>query len=447
MGVLPVGRLLVTMSVPIMISMLVQALYNVVDSIFVAKLSENALNAVSLAFPVQNLMIAVATGTGVGINALLSKSLGEKNFKRANLAAANGVFLAICSYAAFALLCGLFARPFFLLQTDVAEIVDGGTDYITICGVFSIGMFLSITFERLLQATGRTLYTMVTQLIGALINIIFDPICIFVLGMGVAGAAAATVLGQMIGAAVCIWFNAKKNEDISLTWRGFRPDGAIIRIIYAVGIPSTIMAAISSVMTFGMNQILIGFTTTATAVMGVYLKLQSFVFMPVFGLNNGTVPIIAYNFGARKPDRMMRTVKLAALFATGIMLLGFAAFQLLPETLLGFFEPSEYMLEVGVPALSIISVHFLLAGFDIVSSSMFQALGHGMLSLIVSLVRQLAVLLPAAWLLSLSGRLEMVWWAFPLAELFSLALCLIFHRYIYRREIAPMRRPASQSEA
>ena len=398
MGVLPINRLLVTMSAPIMLSMLVSALYNVVDSIFVSRISENALNAVGLAFPVQNLMIAVATGTGVGINALLSKSLGEKNF----------------------------------------EIVEGGTAYVTICTVCSFGIFLQIALERLLQSTGKSVYSMVTQLLGAAINIVLDPVFIFVLDMGVAGAAVATVLGQIASAVFSVYFNMKKNTEISIQLRGFRPNGAVIRRIYSVGVPSIIMASIGSVMTFSLNKILIGFTTTATAVLGVYFKLQSFVFMPVFGLNNGMVPIVAYNFGARKPDRMLGTVKLAVLYATGIMVLGVAAFQLLPDVLLGFFEASDFMLEIGVPALRTISIHFLLAGFGIVSSSMFQALGHGVLSLVISLVRQLVVLLPAAWLLSLSGRLELVWWAFPLSELASTTLCIMFHRYIYRKEILPL---------
>ncbi len=446
MGVQPIPRLLVSMSVPIMISMLVQALYNVVDSIFVARISENAFNAVSLAFPVQNLMISVAVGTGVGINALLSKCLGEKNFERANLTAVNGVFLAVCSAAVFALLCGCCARPFFAVQTDVAEIVDGGTAYIFICGVFSLGLFLEITFERLLQSTGQTMLSMVTQLIGAAINIVLDPICIFVLDMGVAGAAAATVLGQIVGAVVAVFLNARRNPELQLSWKGFRPNGGVIRGIYSVGVPSIIMSSISSVMTFGLNQILITFTTTATAVFGAYFKIQSFFFMPVFGLNNGMVPIVAYNFGARKPDRMLKTVKLAVVLATGIMVAGFAVFQLAPQVLLGFFDPTENMLLIGKPAFRIISISFLLAGFGIVSSSMFQALGHGMLSLSISLVRQLMVLLPVAWLLSLSGRLELVWWSFPIAELFSGSLCIIFHRYIYRREITPMLSPDPKRE-
>ena len=438
MGVMPINQLLLSISVPMMISMLVQALYNVVDSIFVSRISENALNAVSLAFPVQNLMIAVATGTGVGINALLSKSLGEKKFERANLTASNGVFLGVCSAAVFALLGALFSRTFFLVQTDVAEIVDGGAAYIQVCTVCSFGLFIAISIERLLQATGRTVYSMITQMVGAVINIIFDPIFIFGLGMGVVGAAWATVLGQVAGAALGVWFNARRNPEITLSFRRFRPSGDIIRRIYSVGIPSIIMASIGSVMTFGLNKILIGFTTTATAVLGVYFKLQSFVFMPIFGLNNGMVPIVAYNYGARKPERMVKAVKLSVLYAVGIMVLGFAAFQLLPGPLLSIFEASDYMLSIGETALGVISFHFLLAGFSIVASSTFQALGHGVLSLVISLVRQLVVLLPAAWLLSLSGRLELVWWAFPLAELFSAALCAVFLRYVYRKEIVPL---------
>ena len=437
MGVLPVSKLLVTISVPIMLSMLVQALYNVVDSIFVSRVSENALNAVSLAFPVQNLMIAVATGTGVGINALLSKSLGEKRFERANLTASNGVFLGLCSAAVFAVLGALFSRAFFQVQTDVAEIVEGGTEYIRICTVFSFGIFTAISIERLLQATGKTIYSMITQMVGAVINIIFDPIFIFALDMGVAGAAWATVLGQVAGAFLGVYFNAKRNTEITLSFKGFRPNGQIIRRIYSVGVPSIIMASIGSVMTFGMNKILIGFTTT-TAVFGVYFKLQSFVFMPVFGMNNGLVPIVAYNFGARKPERMVKAVKLGAIYATAIMAAGAAVFLLIPHLLLGLFDASEYMLEIGVPALRIICLSFLLAGFGIVASSFFQSLGHGVLSLIISLVRQLIVLLPAAWLLSLSGRLDLVWWAFPIAEVFSATLSVLFLIYAYRKEVKPM---------
>ena len=411
MGVLPVNRLLLSMSVPIMISMLVSALYNIVDSVYVSRVSEDALNAVSLAFPVQNLMIAVSTGTGVGINALLSKSLGEKNFERANRAASNGVFLAVCSY-----------------KTSLVCHQDQ-----------SFGLFIQITFERLLQSTGKTLYSMFTQTLGAIINIVLDPILIFTCGMGVTGAAVATVIGQIIAATVSVILNTKRNREITVAVRGFRPDGATIGRIYSVGIPSIIMASIGSVMTFGLNQILIAFNTTATAVLGIYFKLQSFIFMPIFGLNNGMVPIIAYNFGARKPDRMLKAIKLGAVYATIIMAVGFAIFQLASGFLLSvLFDASEAMLAIGVPALRTISISFLLAGACIICSSAFQALGHGLLSLISSVVRQLVVLLPAAWLLSLSGRLELVWWAFPLSELFSTTLTVMFLIYVYKKEIRPL---------
>ena len=444
MGVMPVNRLILTMSLPMILSMLVQALYNIVDSMFVSRLSENALTAVSLAFPAQNLMIAVATGTGVGVNAALSRSLGERNFDRANKIANHAVFLAIASYAVFAVLGLFFSRQFFLWQTDIEEIVDQGTDYLRICTLFSFGLFLEIACERLLQSTGKTIYSMYTQGLGAIINIIFDPIMIFGLfgfpKMGVAGAAAATVFGQILAAVLGIFLNKTRNQEIHVSFRGFRPNSEIIRHIYSVGIPSIIMSSIGSVMTFGMNKILIGFTSTATAVFGVYFKLQSFVFMPVFGLNNGTVPIIAYNYGAAKPDRILKTLKLAICYAVGIMLIGFAVFQLLPDKLLLIFEASENMLSIGVPALRIISVSFLFAGYCIVCSSMFQALGHGLLSLLVSVFRQLLVLLPSAFLLSKIGGLELVWYSFPIAEICSIFFSTYFLRHVYKKEIEPLKR-------
>ena len=444
MGVMPVNRLILTMSLPMILSMLVQALYNIVDSMFVSRLSENALTAVSLAFPAQNLMIAVATGTGVGVNAALSRSLGERNFDRANKIADHAVFLAIASYAVFAVLGLFFSRQFFLWQTDIEEIVDQGTDYLRICTLFSFGLFLEIACERLLQSTGKTIYSMYTQGLGAIINIIFDPIMIFGLfgfpKMGVAGAAAATVFGQILAAVLGIFLNKTRNQEIHVSFRGFRPNSEIIRHIYSVGIPSIIMSSIGSVMTFGMNKILIGFTSTATAVFGVYFKLQSFVFMPVFGLNNGTVPIIAYNYGAAKPDRILKTLKLAICYAVGIMLIGFAVFQLLPDKLLLIFEASENMLNIGVPALRTISVSFLFAGYCIVCSSMFQSLGHGLLSLLVSVFRQLLVLLPSAFLLSKIGGLDLVWYSFPIAEICSIFFSTYFLRHVYKKEIEPLKR-------
>lgn len=441
MGIMPVNRLLLTMSVPMMVSMLVQALYNIVDSMFVAMLSENALTAVSFAFPAQTLMIAVATGTGVGINALLSKSLGEKNFERVNKTANNAIFLSVCASVVFAV-CGFFlSRPFFEFQTEVPEIIDGGAAYLRICTVFSFGMMFQVTAERLLQSTGKTFYTMITQMSGAVINIILDPILIFGLigfpKMGVSGAAAATVIGQCTAAVLAVAFNRTHNKEIHVSMRGFRPDKFIIGRIYLVGVPSIILAAIGSVMTFGMNKILIAFSTTAVAVFGVYFKLQSFIFLPVFGLNNGMVPILAYNYGAGKPERILRTVKLSMLYAILLMAVGVVVFQIFPVPLLRIFNASDNMIAIGVPALRIISVHFLLAGFSIVSISVLQAFSHGFLSLSVSIVRQLAVILPVAYLLSLTGNINHIWWCFPIAEAVSVLMCAVYVFYVYRKEIRP----------
>ena len=442
MGVVPVNELLITMAAPMILSMLVQALYNVVDSIFVARVSENALTALSLAFPVQSLMIAVATGTGVGINAMLSKSLGEKNTKNVNAAAGNGVFLALCSYVFF-LLFGIFAtKIYFGTQNVDPQTTEFGIQYLTICLTASIGIFMQITFERLLQATGKTFITMWTQLSGAVINLILDPILIFGLfgapKMGVAGAALATVIGQCVAAVIAIFCNFKFNSEVKLTLSGLRPRTKAIGRIYSVGIPSILMAAIGSVMTYGINQILLSFEAvgeTAVAVFGVYFKLQSFIFMPIFGLNNGMVPIVAYNYGARKRKRITGTIKLSVIYAESMMFIGFIIFQLFSRTLLGFFDASSQMYELGIPALRIISMHFLLAGFCIISSSVFQALGNGLFSLIISVARQLIVLLPAAYLLSLTGQVNAVWWSFLIAEFTSLVLCSIFLKVIYTKKL------------
>ena len=437
MGVMTIGRLLAGMAVPMMISMLVQAFYNVVDSIFVAQLSEDALNAVSLAFPLQNLMIAVGAGTAVGINALLSRSLGEKNQTMADRAANTGIFLSLCSFVVFALIGVLFSRTFFEIQAAGEPIiVEYGTEYATICLGLSIGIFSQFCFERLLQSTGRTTLAMVTQLTGAVINIIMDPILIFgYFGfprMEVAGAAAATVLGQIVAAIMAVVMNLKCNPDVNIRLREIRWNGHVAGEIYRVGFPSIVMQSIGSVMVFGMNKILFGFTKTATAVFGAYFKLQSFIFMPVFGLNNGMVPIVAYNFGAGRMDRVKKTVKLAVCTAVAIMAVGLAIFQLAPELLLSFFDASEEMLEIGSVALRIISLSFLLAGFCIIAGSVCQAIGNPFYSLIVAVARQLVVLLPVAWLLSRSGRLELVWVAFPVAELMSLTLSAIFLRRTLR---------------
>lgn len=423
MGTMPVNKLLISMSLPMIISMLVQAMYNIVDSVFVAQISENALTAVSLAFPLQNLMIAFAGGTAVGVNALLSRSLGEKNQDHVNQTTVNSVFIFLVTAVIFMIAGLTLSNLFFNVQTTNTEIVNAGTQYSMIVVGCSIGLFCQFLFERLLQATGRTLFTMVTQGLGAIINIILDPIFIFGLcgfpKMGVAGAALATITGQIIACLLALFFNLKFNHDIHFKFKRFRPNAHIVKQIYSVGIPSIIMQSIGSVMTFGMNTILITFSTTATAVFGVYFKLQSFVFMPVFGLNNGMIPIIAYNLGAKQKKRMFDTIKLAMLYATGMMIIGVIFFETIPQTLLGFFNASEAMIKIGTPALRIIAIHFIFAGFSIVCSATFQAVGKGTYSLLTSLIRQLLVLLPCAYVLSLTGNLDLIWLCFPIAEIFS----------------------------
>ena len=442
MGTMPVNRLLISMSLPMMASMLVQALYNVVDSVFVAKISEEALTAVSLAFPMQSLMIAAATGMGVGINSLLSRSLGQKNYERANKAAVNGIFIEMLASVIFILLGLTVTRVFYEMQSGRGNITDMGVEYLTIVTVFSFGLFGQIAFERLLQATGKTLYTMLTQGLGAVINIILDPILIFgLLGapkMGVAGAAAATVTGQWIAAAMAIGINFKKNREIHISFKGFRPDGHTVKTILAVGVPSMIMQAIGSVMTFCMNKILNGFSSTAVAVFGVYFKLNSFVFMPVFGLNNGMIPIIAYNYGARKKERITAAIKYSVIFAVIMMIAGLAVIQLIPDKLLLMFDASEHMLEIGITALRIISLSFCFAGICIVLSSVFQALGHGFSSMFVSFARQLVILLPSAYILSLFGNVDLVWWSFNIAEIASIILCVTIYARLYRKVIKPL---------
>ncbi len=442
MGVQPVNRLLVSMSVPMMVSMLVQALYNVVDSIFVASLSEGALTAVSLAFPWQNLMIAVGVGTGVGVNAWLSRCLGEKDQRSANATAENGIFLAMASYLVFAVTGMLISRPFFTLQTSSAVIAEEGFQYMWIVSVFGIGLFLQTMNEKILASTGRTNLTMVSQLAGAVINIVLDPIMIFGLfgfpALGVAGAAIATVTGQIIGGLLGVWFNSRLNREIQIRFRGFRPDRGIIGHIYSVGLPSIILQSIGSIMTFSMNQILISFSTTAAAVLGVYFKLQSFVFMPIFGLNNGMVPIVAYNYGAAKPVRIMKTLKLAIAYALSIMGVGLLLFQLLPGTFLDLFQASDNMKSIGIPALRIISLCFVPAGFGIICGSFFQAMGHGMIAMWVSIVRQLGALIPLAWLLSRTGQLNLVWLAFPLAEIVAVVITTFGLRRVIRTQIRPL---------
>lgn len=443
MGVMPVPKLLITMSLPMIASMLVQALYNVVDSIFVARLNEEALTAVSLAFPVQNLMIAIAAGTGVGINALLSKSLGEKKPKEANVVARNGIFLGILSCIVMAVIGLLGSHYFFSVQTNDPSIVRYGTEYMMIITVASAGIFMQITFERLLQSTGKTFYNMITQGTGALINIILDPILIFGLfGMPrleVAGAALATIIGQITAVSMSLYFNCKKNTELNLNMRGFRPDKRIIAEIYKIGVPSIIMQSIGSVMIFGMNRILLIFSSTAAAVFGIYFKLQSFIFMPVFGLVNGMIPIVAYNYGAQNKKRIMDTIKMSVFIAVGIMLVGLALFQLFPRQFLGFFDASEKMLAIGIPALRIISLSFVLAGYNIVVGTAFQALGNGVYSLINSIVRQLFVILPAAYLFAKFFGLDAVWWSIFIAEIVAVVLSSFLFKRITKLKIKTLK--------
>lgn len=439
MGIMPIDKLLLSMSLPMMLSMLVQALYNIVDSIFVSQINEYALRAVSLAFPVQSLMIAFAVGTAVGINAFLSKTLGEKDFEKANTIAVNGIFIELVSYLAFALVGILAGRPFFASQTDIEQVRSYGVTYLTICCTAGIGIFMQTCFERLLQSTGKTFFTMITQGTGAVINLILDPILIFgyfgMPKMGVAGAAAATVTGQIIAAILAVFFNFRYNTESHISFRHFKPNGRLILNIYKVGAPSIVVQAIGSVMTYGMNLILAAFGAAQT-VFGIYFKLQSFIFMPVFGLNNGMVPIIAYNYGAGSRERVLHTMKSAIKYGVGIMLLGLAVMQLFPAQLIGFFHATPQLLEIGVPALRTICLSFLFAGFCIVAGSVFQALGNGIYSMIVSVARQLCVLLPVAWLLSLSGNVRLIWWAFPIAELMSMMLTSYFLRRIYKEVIS-----------
>ena len=442
MATMPLGKLLVNMALPLVISMMVQALYNVVDSIYVSRISESAVTALSLAFPVQNLLIGFATGVGVGVNSLLSKSLGEQNQERACRTAGNGFMMAVICAILFFLFGLFFARPFFQMQSSVAETVEGGAIYLTIVTMGSIGIFIEILFERLLQASGKSFLSMITQTTGAVINIILDPILIFgwfgLPAMGIAGAALATVIGQWCAAILAMGLNKRFNTDLHLMRKHAKPDSFVIRSILNVGIPSVIMVGIGSVMNFCMNQILQGFSETATSVFGIYFKLQSFFFMPLFGINNAVISIVAFNYGARNPQRMMGTLKRAAAAGLTIMLIGLAAFQFVPELLLGIFNPSAEFMVMGVQALRTISWCFPVAAVCIILGSSFQALGTGVYSTMVSLCRQMLVLLPAAYLLSLLGDVNLVWWAYPIAEGMGLSVTLFFFLRNYRQKIKPM---------
>ena len=453
MGTMPLGKLLFNMALPLVLSMLVQALYNVVDSVYVAGYSQNAVTALSLAFPIQNLQIGFATGAAVGMNSLLSKSLGEGNQERANKAAGNGIFLTLVFIALFMLFGFFGAGAYYNMQNISAETAKAGTDYTSICCIYTAGMFIGILCERLLQASGKTIYTMFTQGTGALVNIILDPLFIYgyeplhIPEMGAAGAAVATVIGQWVGAVMGIIFNLTKNTDVQFKLKYLRPSREIMGKILAVGVPSIIMMAIGSVMNFGMNQIFLGFENigeTASGVFGIYFKLQSFFFMPLFGINNAAISILAYNYGARKPKRITGTLKRTVGTAMIIMLLGLAVFQIFPDVLMGFFSTSAdaadgTFVEMGISALRIISLMFPLAAIGIaLGGAAFPAMGNGLYSTITSLCRQLIVLLPAAYLLSLTDDVHAVWWACPIAEVISMLVTVILYGKVYRNKIKPM---------
>lgn len=442
MGVMPVGKLLVNMALPMIISMLVQALYNIVDSVYVSQVSESAVTALSLAFPVQNMQIGFAVGVGVGVNALLSQSLGRKDQESVNWAAGQGVFLALAATGLFMLFGFFGVRPYYTMQSTVAETVEGGIAYTSICCIFTVGIFIQVLCERLLQATGRAMQTMILQGTGAIINIILDPV--FIHGwwgmprMGVAGAAVATVIGQCTGAVLGIYLNLRHNPEVQLRVKFMKPNWKVIAPILEVGIPSVVMNGIGSVMNFGMNQILQGFNEVATGVFGIYYKLQSLFFMPLFGINNATISILAYNYGARKPKRIVHTLKLATAVAVCIMLVGLAVFLLFPQALLGIFNPTEEFLAIGVKALRILCLPFPVAAICISLGASFQALGKGSYSTIVSLCRQLIVLLPAAYLLSLTGSVDNVWWSFPIAEVMSALVTGLLFAKLYRQKVKPL---------
>lgn len=442
MGVMPVGKLLVNMALPMIISMLVQAFYNIVDSVYVSQVSESAVTALSLAFPVQNMQIGFAVGVGVGVNALLSQSLGRKDQESVNWAAGQGVFLALVATGLFMLFGFFGVRPYYTMQSTVAETVEGGIAYTSICCIFTVGVFIQVLCERLLQATGRAMQTMILQGTGAIINIILDPV--FIHGwwgmpkMGVAGAAVATVIGQCTGAVLGIYLNLRHNPDVQLHVKFMKPNWKVISPILEVGIPSVVMNGIGSVMNFGMNQILQGFNEVATGVFGIYYKLQSLFFMPLFGINNATISILAYNYGARKPKRIVHTLKLATAVAVCIMLVGLAVFLLFPQALLGIFNPTEEFLAIGVKALRILCLPFPVAAICISLGASFQALGKGSYSTIVSLCRQLIVLLPAAYLLSLTGDVNNVWWSFPIAEVMSALVTGLLFAKLYRQKVKPL---------
>lgn len=429
-----IPRLLFKMSFPMMLSMLIQALYNVVDSIFVAMVSETALTAVSLAFPLQNLLISAAVGTGVGINSLLSRRLGEGKHEEANHVASTSLFLAFAMWVLFVLIGVFLTKPFLALFTKDTELLKLSTSYSRICLIVSFGCIFSITIEKLIQATGNSVQPMTMQLTGAITNIILDPVFIFVFGLGVNGAAIATVIGQIASMLLAIVF-FKKNEYISIQLKDIKPNARIIKDIFQVGLPSIIMNSIGTVMVSLINKILILFSATAVSVFGVYFKLQSFVFMPVFGLNNGVIPILGFNYGARNKKRMLDTMKLGLVVALLIMITGTICFQLFAKELLSLFSATEEMYRIGIPALRTISLCFIPASISIILIASFQATGFGLASMMVSIIRQLVVLCPCALLLSRLIGINGVWYSFAIAEIFGLLFSIIFFIHVYNKKI------------
>lgn len=437
MGTMEVRRLILTMSLPIMISMLVQALYNIVDSMFVARVSEAALAAVSLCYPIQMIMVAVACGTGVGINALLSRYLGEKKREKASQVAMHGLFCAICNWLVFAVIGLFFSEAFLRLFSDDVQIIMMGISYMQICTICSFGVFVQITYERIMQSTGNTIYNMVIQGVGALINIILDPIFIFGLGpvpaLGTAGAAIATVIGQIVAMFLGIIITQKKIREIQLSVRGFHLDGMIMKAMYRIAIPAILMQSIMSFMTVMMNMILAPFSEMAVSVFSIYYKLQQFVFMAVLGMNNALIPILSYNYGAHQMERIREGIRFALWMSCVIMAIGTVVFQLLPTQLLYLFDAKETLLSIGIPALRTISVSFVFAGISMVLCSVFQALASPNHSLLVTLLRQMVILLPLAYGFSSAFGLDMCWWSFPITEVLCALLSLYLLRSVQKR--------------
>lgn len=437
MGTMEVRRLILTMSLPIMISMLVQALYNIVDSMFVARVSEAALAAVSLCYPIQMIMVAVACGTGVGINALLSRYLGEKKQEKASQVAMHGLFCAICNWLVFAVIGLFFSEAFLRLFSDDVQIIMMGISYMQICTICSFGVFVQITYERIMQSTGNTIYNMVIQGVGALINIILDPIFIFGLGpvpaLGTAGAAIATVIGQIVAMFLGIIITQKKVREIQLSVRGFHLDGMLMKAMYRIAIPAILMQSIMSFMTVMMNMILAPFSEMAVSVFSIYYKLQQFVFMAVLGMNNALIPILSYNYGAHQMERIREGIRFALWMSCVIMAIGTVVFQLFPTQLLYLFDAKETLLSIGIPALRTISVSFVFAGISMVLCSVFQALGSPNHSLLVTLLRQMVILLPLAYGFSSAFGLDMCWWSFPITEVLCALLSLYLLRSVQKR--------------